>query len=164
MTDLPPFSIVDILAILLIALGTLHGYLRGLSGELAQFLSVIAAFVFGLWFHHPLALWMLENTRLSERPSQTLAFLATVLAAMIVMLCLRFVVKRVMRVIVEERFDKIGGCISGFIRSSVIVIILFVVLNMWPHEYLNRKFGDESFIGSFIRAHIGPLNAEQEAR
>lgn len=155
-------SVVDIVACVLIALGTLQGLLRGLSGELAELLSLVAAFVFGLWFHQPLAAWMQDNTRLSDRPAQTLAFAMTVLTALIVMLCLRFVVRRVMKVVIEARFDRVGGAVSGFARTSVIVLILFVLFNIWPHAYLNRVFGDESLIGAWVRSRLSLLDVETE--
>lgn len=158
-------TLVDIAALVLIGLGTLHGCLRGLSGELAQVLSVVAAFVFGLWLHQPFALWMMENTRLSERLSQAMAFAVTILSALVVMLCLRFVFGRIMKVVIEERFDRAGGGVSGFVRSCLIVIILFILLNMWPNEYLNRKFGEESMIGSFIhRSSIFEQEPEKQDR
>ena len=154
-------TVIDIAAFILIALGTIHGCLRGLSGELAHVLSVIAAFVFGLWFHQPFAAWMLNNTRLSERPAQALAFATTILSALMVMLCLRFVFRRIMKVVIEEHFDKIGGGIAGFIRSCLIVMIIFILFNIWPHEYLNRTFGEESLIGSFLRSQIPILESGQ---
>jgi len=158
-------TLIDISTLVLIALGTIHGCFRGLSGELAHVLSIIAAFVFGLWFHHPFALWMMDNTRLGARPAQALAFTTTILSALMVMFCLQFGFRRIMKVVIEENFDKIGGGIAGFIRSCLVVVIIFILFNMWPHEYLNRKFGDESMIGSFLRSQgvlieSGPANPE----
>lgn len=147
-------STIDIAALVLIVFGAVHGCIRGLSGELAHVLSVLAAFVFGLWIHPPFAAWILAHTRLSERPAQALAFAGAVLCALIVMFCLRFVVGRVMKVVIEPPFDRIGGVLAGFVRSCVIVVILFILLNMWPNEYLNRTFGEESVIGSLVRSRM----------
>ena len=155
-------SLVDIAALVLIGLSTLHGCLRGLSGELAHFLSVVSAFAFGLWLHQPLALWMLTSTRLEGRPAQAVAFATSVTGALVALILVRFAMRRIMKVVIEEEFDRIGGGIAGFIRSTVIVIIVFILLNMWPHEYLNRKFGEESLIGAAIRPHIPMIEDKLE--
>ena len=46
------------------------------------------------------------NTRLDERGAQTLAFVTTIVAAMVILLLVRFGLRRIMRVVIEEQFDR----------------------------------------------------------
>jgi uncharacterized membrane protein required for colicin V production len=147
-------NIIDILAGGLIAVGTVHGLMRGLSGELSALLSVLVAFIFTAWFHSPLALWMVTHTRLDERGAQTLAFVTTIVTALVILLLVRFGLRRIMRVVIEEQFDRVGGAIAGCFRAIMVTVIIFMVMNLWPHPYLNQKFGEESLVGALIAPHI----------
>ena len=154
------FNVFDIAALIFIVVSTLHGCFRGLSGELAHLVSVVVAFIFGLYFYQPFGSWLLENTRLTDQPARALAFLTTILVALVAMILLRFVLRRIMRIVFEEKIDKVAGCFAGFIRSSVIVIIIFLVMNLWPNEYLNRRCGEESVIGGLLLKYVPSLREE----
>jgi len=131
-------------------LGIIQGCRRRLSGELAHLISVVAAFGIGMFFFRPAGNWFAENTRLSDQGAHVVAFIATMLASLIVMAVLRIVLGRMMKVVIEPEVDRTGGAIAGFFRASVFVIIVFIIMNMWPHEYLNRIFGKESLIGNVV--------------
>jgi len=163
MDGLPPPSAVDIAAAALVVLGTLYGYVRGLSGELAQFVGIAGAFVFGLWLHAPAAGWIDAHTRLAGRSAQTVGFAATAVLAFAAWIVLRALLKPVLRVIVEDRFEKPGGLVAGLVRSVLLVIIVFVVLNLWPHPYLNATFGRKSLIGAVIRSHLPAAPGDEDA-
>ena len=155
-------NLIDIIALALIVLGSIHGFIRGLSGELSHFISVLGAFIFGMWCREPLGAWLLQNTRLNEQPAEAVAFISTILAALVILLCLRYFLRKIMKVVIEEKFDRIGGAIAGFLRSVIIIIIIFIFMNLIQHEYLNQKFGDESIIGSFIKPHISYIAEKAE--
>jgi len=150
MENLPPVSLVDVIAFAAVALGAVRGYFRGLSGELARVISLVAAFALGLRFYGPLSEWVLAYTRIAEENAPVAAFIITVLAAVVCLFLLRYLLKRVMKIVIEERADKTGGVIAGLLRTSVMVLIVFLALNLWPNERLNRIFGEESLIGRLV--------------
>lgn len=154
-----PPNILDLVAVVLLALGTLRGALRGLSGELARLVALVAAFAFGLAAYDPVAAWFLAHTRLEGRLATVVAFVGTLLGAVIALLLIRKVLKALMRVVIEEKFDKAAGAVAGFIGTSIVIVIVFVVLNMWPNDFLNRKFGEESVIGRVILRSMPELRA-----
>jgi uncharacterized membrane protein required for colicin V production len=155
-------NLVDIIALALIIFGSIHGFIRGLSGELSHLLSILGAFIFGLWCREPLAVWFQENTRLTEQPAQALAFAITILTALIILLCLRYFLNKIMKIVIEEPFNRVGGAIAGFLRATLIIIIIFIFMNLIPHEYMNQKFGDESLVGSLIKPHIPNIEEQVE--
>lgn len=99
-------NLVDIVALALIALGSIHGFIRGLSGELSHLISILGALIFGMWCKEPLGTWLLNNTRLNEQPAEAVAFISTILAALIILLCLRYFLRKIMKVVIEEKFDR----------------------------------------------------------
>jgi uncharacterized membrane protein required for colicin V production len=145
-----PINAVDIGALLVVCLSTLRGFHRGLSGELAQLISVVAALILGVYTRKPFGSWLLENTHLSNRSAHALAFVLTVVAVILAMVLLGFVFRRIMKVVFEEGVDKPGGGLAGFASGTLVAIIVFMIMNMWPHEYLNRQFGEESIIGRVV--------------
>ncbi len=153
-------SVVDIITLVFIVLATLHGMIRGLSGELSSFLGIITAFILGVWMQPVFTEWLLANTSLAESSAHAVAFAAIIIGALVVLFIIRHFMKKIMQVVIEEKFDRGLGLIAGFVRAVLIVVVIFVIMNLVPHEYLNSKFGEESVIGSFIKPHI-PYIAEQ---
>jgi len=154
METLPTLNLVDIVALGLIAIGGIQGFFRGLSGELARLIGAIIAFVAGVSLHGPVGEWVLRNTRLENQTAHALAFVATVFLAVLIMLVLRLVIKRLIKVVFADGFDKTMGIVAGLARMSVIVCIIFLVMNLIPHAYLNRHFGEESAIGSVVVRYV----------
>jgi len=150
MEGFPVPNAIDVVALILILVGTLIGWRRGLSGELAHVISIIVAFILSISLHYPIGMWLGEHTRLSDDAGRTLAFVLTITFSMLAMAMVRFLIKNILKVVIEKEADKLGGLIAGFVRSAVMIIMLFLIMNMWPHEYLNRKFGEESLIGSVV--------------
>jgi len=147
MNAAPTLNLVDVIALGIIALGMVQGYFRGFSGEIARLVGLAVAFFLGLRFYQPIGQWVFAHTRLADEPARALAFLGTVLAATLCMLVVRKVFKRVMQVATEKGTDRAGGVLLGAGRAGVVVVIVFLALTLWPNEYLNRTFGEESLIG-----------------
>jgi len=143
----PILNLVDVIALGVIAIGMLQGYFRGFSGEIARLVGLAVAFFLGLRFYQPIGQWFFAHTRLADEPARALAFLGTVLAATLCMLIVRKVLKRIMQVAIEKGPDRAGGVLLGAVRAGVVVVIVFLALNLWPNETLNRMFGEESLIG-----------------
>ena len=143
-------NIVDYVAIGIVLLGILQGYHRRFSGELSHLISVIVAFIFGLFFYRPFGGWLIDHTRLTGQTATVVAFITTMIVCLIIMTIIRLSLRRIMRVVIEEEVDKTLGAIAGFLRVAVFVFIVFIIMNMWPNAYLNRIFGEKSFIGRTI--------------
>ena len=150
MDSLPPISVVDIGASLVICLSALRGFLRGLSGEISQLISLAASLILGIFFREPFGRWLMGHTHLAAPTAHALAFTVTVFGALVVLILIGFVLRKIMKVVFEPGVDKPFGGLAGLLSGVLIVIIVFAAMNLWPHEYLNRKFGEESVIGRVI--------------
>lgn len=147
-------NLVDIAALLLIGIGCIQGYFRGLSGELARFIGTVLAFMAGISLHEPVGEWILTNTRLEDQTAHAVAFIATIALCIVIMMILRVVVKKMVKVVFAEKFDKTVGIFIGMLRMGVVVCIIFICMNLIPHEYLNRHFGEESVIGRVVVQYV----------
>ena len=157
-----PLSLVDIIAILLVAVGGLQGFFRGLSGELARLIGAVLAFFAGVWLRAPVGGWIADNTRLEEQAANALAFTVTIILALLIMMLLRMLIKRMVQVVFAEAFDKFAGVIAGLLRMSIMVLIVFLCMNMIPHAYLNRVFGEESAIGRIVVKYVPAVRSTLE--
>ena len=154
MNAIPELNLVDIAALILILVGGLQGFFRGLSGELARLIGTIIAFATGVALHDPVGTWILENTRLEDQSAHAVAFIATVVLAIVIMIVLRLLLKRIIKVVFAEGFDKGMGVGAGLLRMATVVCIIFLVMNLIPHDYLNRHFGEESAIGNIVVRYV----------
>lgn len=142
--------LVDILALGLVAAGAIQGFCRRLSGELARLVGMVFIFIASISLHDPVGTWMLAHTRLEGQSAHAVAFIATVGLAILIMLPLRFVTQQLFQLVLAERFDKSIGTLAGMLRMSVFVCIFFLIMNLVPHPYLNRIFGEESAVGRLV--------------
>jgi len=162
MNELSAFSPVDIVALLMVAAGGIQGYFRGLSGEIARLVGTVLAFFTGIWLRQPVGLWITEHTRLQDRAADATAFITTVFLALLIMVVLRMIVKKVVKVVFAESVDKLAGVFAGMLRMTLFVLIIFLCMNMVPHEYLNRVFGEDSTIGSVVVKYVPMVKSRLE--
>lgn len=163
METMPVLSAVDIVALVLIAVGGIQGFFRGLSGELARLGGAVIALVGGTLLHEPVGQWVSANTRLEARPAQTLAFIATVVIAILIMIAVRMMLKKVIQGVFSPGFDKTTGTLAGLLRMSIFTCIVFIVMNMVPVDSLNRLFGEQSAVGSFMVRYVPTVEKTLEA-
>ncbi len=156
------WSLVDTIAVALVLFGTVIGLQRRLSGELAHVISMIVALAVGLFARRPLGQWLLDHSRLSPAVAQVVALVGVIVLAALAMAAVRIVLRKAMRVVFEEEVDKIGGAVAGFVRAALFVAIVFLVMNMIPHDGVNRIFGESSFLGRIVSRYTPILEESIE--
>jgi uncharacterized membrane protein required for colicin V production len=156
----PSLTTLDIVVLVFIALGALQGYFRRLSGEMARLIGTICAFVLGTLLHEPLGQWIASETRLVDREAETATYVLTVIAALVFWIFFHRIIKKLLQVIISAEFDKFAGTLAGTIRVTILALIIFVTVNMWPNLPLKEHFGDNSFFGRCAIA-ITPTIQEQ---
>jgi uncharacterized membrane protein required for colicin V production len=157
MDNLSHFNIVDIAALILVLLGLIRGFVKGLSGELAGLLSAAAAFTGAWYFYTPLGNFLADKTRLSEPATVAVAFVLALIGAYLAMRILRLVLRSLMEFSFKGKLEKIGGMLAGGIRMTVVVTALVLLMALWPHEYLHRLFVEKSAFGGFVFEKLGPV-------
>ena len=153
-------NLIDAAACLFIAINALIGWRRGLSGELASLISVVAAFALGLCLYRPFGDWLLHHTRATGHSAWVVAFVATVVASALAMAVLQLLLSKIGKVVIEGNVDKTLGCVAGLLRATVYVIIIFLAVNMSANRYLHQRFGQESLIGRTILKVVPSARSE----
>lgn len=161
---LAPLNAIDVAAIVAVLAFATRGCFRGLSGELASLVSLAVTLVLSLRFYRPLAAWFLEHSRLEGAGATSLAYGCVAIAAFLFMVAASALLKRVLRVVVEEEAERLGGFIAGFLRGAFVVVLIFVAMNLAPQPLLNRSFGRESAVGSLILGLLPEVAENAPAR
>ncbi|OGV69764.1 MAG: hypothetical protein A2283_14510 [Lentisphaerae bacterium RIFOXYA12_FULL_48_11] len=160
MNHFPTPNAVDIGALAILILGTIIGFRRGLSGEIARFIGTIAAFALGIYYYRPLGFWIIDHTSLDEEITNVAAFILIAGSILLITLILRLILRSIMKISFEGNLEKGGGSLAGLVRAIILVLIIFIAMNMCRNDYLNRTFGKESIIGSVVIRYM-PLIEKQ---
>lgn len=147
-------SIIDIAVVAILLFGAIRGGIRGFSGEIAGVIAALAAF--GLaWLLTPVvAVWLAENSRLSERGAMALTFAMTAIAVILAGMLISYLLRSFIRMLIAKPLDTVIGVMAGILRVAFIIVIIFFVMNMVNNEYLNRHFGEDSITGRHISRRL----------
>lgn len=156
------FSLVDIAAILFVLVHVVLSWRRGLSEELARLAGALLAFWVGLRYHEALADWLTDHTRMEGPAALVVAYIAVVLLIILSSLLLTLLLGKLFKLALPETFDKIAGGVAGLVKGTLYVLIVFLAMNLWPHEYLNRQFGEASMIGSVVMKWLPAVQERME--
>lgn len=148
---------VDVVALAVLAWGTVMGFRRGLSVELARVISVVVALILGLYSIGRVSDYLVVHTRLTENTARVISFVCTVLGAFFAMKLLRWALAKIVKIAFTDTIDRWGGLLAGFVKSAGLVIIVLIVMNIVPNRYLNEQFGEKSVIGRGLRHYMPAL-------
>lgn len=151
------FNIVDIIVLAIILLGAVRGLLKGLSGMLADVISVLVALAAGWYFFETVGDFIVEHTRLTGSAAYTVSFAAVVLGAYALMRVLRLVLRSILEFSFKGRIERGGGALAGFIHATVLVAAVLLFLSLWPHEAVHQIVAEESVAGRFVAERLGPF-------
>ena len=138
---------IDAIALLLIILGGVQGLLRGLSGELALLLGALLAWITGVMLYEPLGNLVAQHTRLDSDQARIFTFLATAIAALILLLLFQKIIKGLISAILSKGFDRLAGLPAGLLRMTALVSIVFIAVRLTPDSIFRDFFGPPSLFG-----------------
>ena len=154
--DFSQLNLIDLIAGIYLIFSIFRGFKRGLSGELARLVSIAVILISGWQFYEPLGQKIGEVTRLTDSESRLTGFILTLVAAGLVMVLLRWILKNMMEFTFKGNIERIGGMIAGFLRSLAIVTAIVMAASLSPSAYLAQTFSEDSRIGSLITQYVVP--------
>jgi uncharacterized membrane protein required for colicin V production len=157
-------NLVDIIALLFVLVHVVLSWRRGLSEEIGRVAGAVLAFWIGLRYHQTVAGWMTEHTRMEGPPARVTSYIAVVLLIILGSLLLTLFVSKILKLAIPEGADKAWGGVAGLVKGSFYAAMIFLAMNLWPHEYLNRHFGEESMIGSVVMKWIPAVQEHMEEK
>lgn len=144
------FTPIDICFFICFLCGALWGMFKGLSGELAQLIATIICFFLSIKITPFASTKLQETTNLSKDNALLIAIIAVVCCCFLLMFLLRKLFKKMLKIVIEVRYDKFFGFIAGSIHYGIILIIIIVIMGLMPSKPIHKLFVEESFIGTNV--------------
>lgn len=152
--DITFATVIDTTAVILVVLGALRGVRRGLAGELARVICLALMLGGGLLVARQAAPWMAEHSRLEMDAARALVLLLALVLLWTGLLLIRMLLGKVMQMIFEPVFNRVGGFLAGALRAAIVVVTVMLAVYAWPHAYLRQTLGEDSMIGRHVIAWI----------
>jgi uncharacterized membrane protein required for colicin V production len=159
------FTVVEVGSIVLVLWEFLWGLKRGLSGELSRLISTGVVLTASLRFYQVVGRLLADNTRISEDPELALAvaFLLIVVCFALLFLILRLILRLLMSVKFNDKIDRSGGGVAGFLRGVLMALLCVYAIGLWPHEYLRNVVRKQSIVGRTVFQYAPPVIAKLNA-
>jgi membrane protein required for colicin V production len=157
-------NLVDIMALLFVLIHVVLSWRRGLSEEIGRVAGAVLAFWIGLRYHQIVADWMTDHTRMEGPPATVVSYITVVLSIILASLILTLIVSKIIKLAIPEGLDRIAGGVAGLVKGAFYVAMIFLAMNLWPHDYLNRHFGEESVIGSIVMKWVPAVQERMEEK
>lgn len=150
---------IDILFVLFVLFFAVRGVWNGLSGELANVVTLIALLT-GFCFFYP----QLEDLAKDHwnLPNEALRFIVPtvlILASVILFFLLRILFRQMLKDLADTKADKIGGVLVGMLRGILLGLTVFVGLSLIPNDTLYRVLSDKSAVGGWVCKTLTPWAA-----
>lgn len=154
---MPPFNTIDIIILALLAIGTLRGVLRGLSGELASIISLVVAAVAGWHFYRPLGEYLADTTRMNAMQADTVSFVVIIGGALILLWALSVILKSIMEFTFKGQIERIGGGMMGLARYALLIAALILVIAQFSSGSVRERVIEESWVGRHTVEQVAPM-------
>ncbi len=148
---------MDVLFIVFVLIFAVGGTKRGLSGELAHVVTLLALLACFCFFY-PQIMQMVANAwhTLPEPVLQIIVPLALVLAALLFFVLARALLKHLLKSKVDGTFDKIAGGLTGALRGALLGLAVLAGLSLIPSDALYRVLSEKSSIGGWACNTLTP--------
>lgn len=144
------FAPIDICFFICLLCGALWGMFKGLSGELAQLIATIICFFLSIRIAPFASAKLEEATNLSKDNAVLIAIVAVVCCGFLLLFILKNLFKKVLKIVIEVRYDKFFGFIAGIIHYGIILIIIIVIMGLMPSKTIHKLFIEESIVGTNV--------------
>jgi uncharacterized membrane protein required for colicin V production len=160
MSGIPPPNGTDIAALVVIAAGVILGGCQQVSQRTARPLALTVGVLVAVFVHAPLREVLGAHTPLSGSAVGPVSVLSTIFVALAAVMLLGGGLGRLFERWKDRPAAKVIGGVVGFVRSALVVVVVFVLMNVIRNDYLNRVFGSESMIGSSL-SRVVPVVRER---
>lgn len=129
---------VDIILLILIALGAYEGYKKGLLLSIVGLIGFVLAIALGVYFMDPVSKFLAKHLDEITFAFPIMAFLIVFLLTLMLVGIAGWVLKRVMDMVLLGGLDSIAGAILGIVKSA-----FFISLFMWLSLQFDMKMPRE---------------------
>lgn len=141
---------VDILIVIIMARMSYIALQDGLSHEIFPLIGAVLTAAVSMRYYHELALSIQGMAGISLQILEVSVFIVLVIAIGLIFKLARFLVDALLKVTWHPFVEKFGGLIFGFLRASVVVSILLMIMSLTPLPYLHYSIKDKSLLGPYF--------------
>lgn len=143
-------NIIDLCALIYLAVAGLRGLFRGLTEELIALLRTVGALVASLFLYRLLGGVLFQFTRLSAQAAYIAAFFVVLIGAYILFFLMSMAVNKMLEPVVSGWTKRVGGVVLGMTKAAVGVALVLFLLNFWPHQSVRTAIREKSIAGAFV--------------
>ena len=143
---------VDIIILILIALGAYEGYKKGLLLSIVGLIGFVLAIALGVYFMDPVSKYLAKHLDEITFAFPIMAFLIVFLLTLMLVGIAGWVLKRMMDMVLLGGLDSIAGAILGIVKSA-----FFISFFMWLSLQFDLKMPREWRTKSEYLQYIEPL-------
>lgn len=160
MTD---WSRLDWVMAAIVVLSVVSATLKGLTRQLISLGAVIWGVMMAIWFHEPVAGWLSRYVKTAE-VAKLVAFLAILVAAMLVGVVIGGLASRLVKKSGLGWFDRLLGASFGLVRGVLVswALILALVIFAPGKEWVERsRLAPYMSYGARVLVEVAPTELKQ---
>lgn len=143
---------VDIVILILIALGAYEGYKKGLLMSIVGLIGFVLAIILGVYFMDPMSKFLAKHLDELTFAFPIMAFLIVFGITLLLVTIAGWILKKMMDLILLGGLDRIGGAILGIVKTA-----FFISFFIWLANLFDLKMSKEWHDQSDYLTYIEPL-------
>jgi membrane protein required for colicin V production len=146
---------IDVVILLLLALGAYEGYKKGLLMSIVGIFGFVLAIVLGIYFMEFVGNWLASETDQEALALPIVAFLLIFFGTLFLINIAGRALKKMLGLVLLGGLDSLGGAVLGIVRTGFFISLLVWVLGKLELESLKKWQADSTYL-----AFIEPLTPE----
>ncbi|MDZ4198472.1 MAG: CvpA family protein [Kiritimatiellia bacterium] len=155
---------VDALVVGLLLLGLIRGYVRGLSGELAQLAGLAGIYLAVRNATPRVTSWLIDQGRSDAAQAEWIGLVLVIVASILVIWMIRRVLRSCLQFSFKGKVEKLGGALAGLLIATLLAAILLVLAARSPWPALRQAVLLDSVAGEMANAHFLPMYEKMTSR
>lgn len=148
-------NIIDIILLILLALGVIQGFRKGLIHEVATLAALILGIYGAIKFSDYTASLLIEHFQLAGKYLPVISFAITFLAIVIAVHFLAKILDKLVKAIALGFVNRISGMVFGFFKVAFILSILLFILSTIDKK--TRFLPQDKIEGSMLYGPVSGL-------
>jgi membrane protein required for colicin V production len=141
---------VDIAILVILAAFLLKGLVRGFLKEICSTLGLLAGGFLALYYHLPLAKWLIDHTALQGQWAVGLAFLIIFLTIVLFFAALGLLLSRFISFLFLGGFNRMAGGIFGLLQGVLLLSLILFTVFLQPPQTLQAVLNASELSPPFV--------------
>jgi uncharacterized membrane protein required for colicin V production len=156
-------SIIDIVAVILVIMGMIHGFRQGVSPGFSWLCGALIGLLCAIFTFPALASFINTSGEVDETLLAFCSLMGSVIVAVLVLFFIRFILAQFARFGSTLIMDRIGGAFAGVIQTTFIILLAYIALTSIDQPSLHKAFGEQSALGRPIVAIKDRISSSVES-